>query len=25
VLSEHAAKGIAYDGTAPTGFIAQDH
>jgi citrate synthase len=25
VLSEHAAKGIAYDGTAPAGFVAQDH
>jgi citrate synthase len=25
VLSEHAAQGIAYDGAAPTGFVAQDH
>jgi hypothetical protein len=25
VLSEHAAKGIAYDGPAPAGFVAQDH
>jgi citrate synthase len=24
VLSEHAAKGIAYDGTAPAGFVAAD-
>ena len=25
VLSEHAAKGISYDGTVPASFVAQDH